>query len=90
MANHLVEKSVAFYDPIKKKKLKTFSSMQAKATVRVKQSQISKKNNQKMFPLCFLWSYRESIELIYERCCSTRLDQWHGLWQMEMAPYIKQ
>ena len=40
MANHLVEKSVAFCDPIKKKKLKTFSSMQAKATVRVKQSQI--------------------------------------------------
>ena len=34
--NHIIEKSVAFYDPIKKKKLKTFSSMQAKAIVKVK------------------------------------------------------
>ena len=36
VTNHLIQKFVAFYDPIKKKKLETFSSMQTKATERVK------------------------------------------------------
>ena len=39
---------MAFYDPVKKKKLKTFSSMQAKATVRVKENQTSIKSDRKM------------------------------------------
>ena len=87
VANHIIQKSVAFYDPIKKTKLKTFSSMQAKETVKVKQNEISIKTDRKRFHAC--WLYRESVILIYERCCSTCLDQWHGLWQMEMTRYKK-
>ena len=36
VTNCLIQIFVAFYDPIKKKKLKTLSSMETKATVRVK------------------------------------------------------
>ena len=61
--NPLIEKSLAFYNLIKKKKLKTFSSMQAKATVRFKQNQISVKTDWKMFPRMLVIQRKRSINL---------------------------
>ena len=63
MTNRLIEKSVAFYNPIKKKKLKTFSSMQANATVRVKQNQISIKTDRKIFSCMLVIQRKHSINL---------------------------
>ena len=59
VTNHLIEKSVAFYDPIKKRKLKTLCSMQAKATVRVKKkSNINKNRSEKV---CTHAGYTEKV-----------------------------
>ena len=63
LTNRLIEKSAVFYDPIKKKKLKMFSSMQAKATVRVKQNQISIKTDRRIFARMLVIRRKRSINL---------------------------
>ena len=63
VTNCLIEKSVAFYDHINKKKLKTFSSMQANATVRVKQNQISIKADWKILVHMVVTQRKYSINL---------------------------
>lgn len=59
----LVEKSVAFYDPIKKKNLRTFNPKQARKVVKIKQKEVLLKADRKMFARLLVIQRSRSVDL---------------------------